>query len=792
MSEFLPEHQATPLPAPLPAQLSRQPSDEAVSEAQTETKPKNLLAFQPAALVALLEQWQQAKLLGSLDVALARFLLNSSGVAARPTAAETSRELSCNSTTLLLAALLSHQVGRGHVCLPLAPLFTAPEHLLKFATADFITAKGEFVPGLASLLQGLSAGDLMAELQGCRAVFAPSVVACQSTKVPTAALPEAYSGQPLVLVTEPSNNPANGDMATLYLTRYWHYEQQIAASLTQLMQPLSAQLPAATELTAWLNDLFLAEQVAVSAQASLADINWQKLACVNTLRSRFSVITGGPGTGKTYTVVRLLALLQRLALQKQGRPLVIKLAAPTGKAAARLKEAIQAAATQLQALPASWAEALSHITAESATLHKLLGVQAASRQFKHRAGNPLALDVLIVDEASMIDIELMQALLAALPLGARLVLLGDKDQLASVEAGAVLGQLCAGAEQGGYRPDTLHFLQQFSQVRLPEWLGNNEGAAHLQHVVMLRVSRRFNDSSGIGALARAVNQGDFNALSTAFGAAFGVALQPTNTSHLADSTAALQIPANTAATSAAGQGSPYQDIRLIHCSDSEDSEQQQQLISALQQLCQQGFAAYSQAIKARPAVNCSSEERDSWARRVLSAYQGFQLLTPVREGPFGVTGLNALVQQTLRFLPSTNAAANHQNSWYEGRPIMITANDYNLNLRNGDIGMVLNSPADGQKRAVFIDSDNQVRWILPSRLNEVETVFAMTVHKSQGSEFSHTVMVLPERDNPVLSRELLYTGITRAAKQLTLVVPNVHVLVEAVNRKTVRAGRLSL
>lgn len=790
MSEFLSDRHTQAQSVPLSGVLS-EPRE---SVAEAENRPQNLLALKPAALVALLAHWQQAGLLSRLDLALVRFLHNYSSDAAQPNAVEASQELGCNSTTLLLAALLSHQVGRGHVCLPLAPLFSEPEHLLKFPTADVINAKGEFVAGLASLLQGLCAADLIAALHDCPAVFAPDAEVCPSSSAPTAALPLAYSGQPLVLVTEPANNPATA-MATLYLTRYWQYEQQIAAYLTELMQPLSAELPAATVLTEWLNDLFMADRIPVSAQANLADINWQKLACVNTLRSRFSVITGGPGTGKTYTVVRLLALLQRLTMQSQAKPLVIKLAAPTGKAAARLKEAIQAAATQLQALPASWAEALSHISAESATLHKLLGVQAGSRQFKHRAGNPLALDVLIVDEASMIDIELMQALLAALPLGARLVLLGDKDQLASVEAGAVLGQLCDGAEQGGYRSDTLHFLQQFSQVRLPPWLLHTEGAAHLQHVVMLRVSRRFNDSSGIGALARAVNQGDLTALCSALGTALGIEHKPTATGHLAASDTVL-LPSTTGSsktvTSTAGQSSPYQDIRLIHCTDPSNSEQQQQLIHALQQLCQQGFSAYWQAIKARPARNCSREEWDNWARSVLSAYQGFQLLTPVREGPFGVTGLNTLVQQTLRFLPSSNAASNQQNTWYEGRPVMITANDYNLNLRNGDIGMVLNSPEDGQKRAVFIDSDNKVRWILPSRLNEVETVFAMTVHKSQGSEFSHTVMVLPERDNPVLSRELLYTGITRAAQQLTLVVPNLQVLAEAVKRKTVRAGRLSL
>lgn len=707
---------------------------------------KNLLAYQPTELIALLAQWQQAGLISALDLALARFLLNQNATATSPQAL-------LNSSTLLLAVLLSHQVGRGHVCLPLAPLFTAPEQLLNIDPEGFYNAKAEAIPGLNQLLNGLTEADLLNALTSSAAVFMAKNFGERQSSMP-------YQGQPLVLALKQqtalaaADTIADAEFNALYLYRYWHYEQQIAYDLQRLMQPTSAAMPKATMLNTWLDELFGADAANVAAEEAIRAINWQKLACVNTLRSQFSVITGGPGTGKTYTVVRLLALLQRLQAQSHSAPLIIKLAAPTGKAAARLKESIQAAATSLEALPASWADALAQISAESSTLHKLLGVQAGSRQFKHRKGKPLALDVLIVDEASMVDIELMQALLAALPKEARLVLLGDKDQLASVEAGAVLGQLCAGAELGGYRPETLAFLQQFSQIPLPAGLAHDAGSAHLQHVVMLRVSRRFTDSSGIGALARAVNRADLSALSAVF-----------------------------------NPDSGYADLALIQGLAHEQAEQQA-LIAALKQLCQQGFAAYWQAIKARPDASCSAEALDSWARTVLNIYQRFQLLTPVREGPFGVAGLNTLVQKTLSFLPNTTENTQRQDSWFEGRPVMVTANDYNLNLRNGDIGMVLVSPYDGQKRAVFIDSDNKVRWILPSRLTEVETVFAMTVHKSQGSEFAHTVMVLPDRDNPVLSRELLYTGITRAAKQLTLVVPDWQVLLDAVKRKTVRAGSL--
>ncbi|MCB5228029.1 exodeoxyribonuclease V subunit alpha [Alishewanella sp. 16-MA] len=704
-------------------------------------------------LLQLLVDWQRVGWLTALDLAFARFIQQHTAVASQAecdTANRTVTNLS-NNISMLLAALLSHQVGRGHVCLSLRALLAEPERLLNISVESALSAptSASFTPlsAVSSVLLAPSLGNEQeASLVTPTALLAGLTLSdLQQALAHSAAVQvssEQQEAHPLVLVGE-----------TLYLYRYWQYERQLAADLQRLMQPVAKALPPVAQLNSWLSELFDTPQ-------TTAAINWQKLACVNTLRSHFSVITGGPGTGKTYTVVRLLALLQRLHLadsaDAQVRPLVIKLAAPTGKAAARLKESIQAATEQLRQLPASWHSALQQISADSSTLHKLLGVQAGTRQFRHHRAKPLALDVLIIDEASMVDIELMHATLAALLPGAKLVLLGDKDQLASVEAGAILGQLCAGAEQGGYSRETLAFLQGFTQSHLPEFMHVAEAPRHLQHVIMLRVSRRFDDSSGIGALARVVNDGRSNEV------------------------AALFKP-----------DSGFTDLHLLQPTQP-DPEGQQALLASLQQLCQQGFAGYLQQISARPAPGASAEQFERWARSVLKAYQGFQLLTPVRDGPFGVSGLNALVQQSLSFVSRSASAQGRQDSWYEGRPVMITANDYNLNLRNGDIGIVLRSADTEQKRVVFVDSDNQLRWILPSRLAEVTTVFAMTVHKSQGSEFTHTVLVLPDRDNPVLSRELLYTGLTRAAQQLTIVVPSWPVLTQAVDRPTIRAGQLHL
>lgn len=695
-------------------------------------KPMVITDYSPQALLALLSEWQQAGWLSQLDVAFARFLWQN----AEGKSADAATQM--NSTTLLLAALVSQQIAAGHVCLPLDRLLTSPLVL----APNVFRGDNPFVDSLANpadLLAGLTLNNAVEALRQSGVVLEADQLSSPDRLLP------------LVLHRQ-----------ALYLYRYWSYEQTIATDLRQLMFGKALTVAASAELSRYLDELFPSVALPSASPAetnAFGQINWQKLACANTLRSQFSIITGGPGTGKTFTVVRLLALLQRLQLATHGCPLQIKLAAPTGKAAARLKESIQGALASLNSLPDAWQPALSQISAESSTLHKLLGVQAASRQFKQHRAKPLALDVLIVDEASMVDIDLMQALLAALPPTARLILLGDKDQLASVEAGAVLGQLCEGAEGGGYQSASFNYLQQFSDAPLPKTLLQPDGPRHLQHVVMLRESRRFNAHSGIGALARVVNQADISALTPLF------------------------------------NNGRYQDLQLLATQGQTDASLasmswQETLIPALKQLCQKGFSGYWQAIQARPVAGCTLEQMDSWARTVLKAYQGFQLLTPVREGPFGVKGLNELVQNSLSFLPTIKVG--HDRGWYEGRPVMITANDYNLNLRNGDVGMVLISPIDGQKRAVFIDSDDRVRWILPSRLTEVETVFAMTVHKSQGSEFSHTVMILPERDNSVLSRELIYTGITRAAKQLTLVVPDWSVLVNAITRKTVRAGGLRL
>ncbi|MEY6434197.1 exodeoxyribonuclease V subunit alpha, partial [Thioalkalicoccus limnaeus] len=504
-----------------------------------------------------------------------------------------------------------------------------------------------------------------------------------------------------------------------------------------------------------------------------AQPDWQRIACALAARQAFAIITGGPGTGKTTTVVRLLAVLQGLAAAGGAPPLRIELAAPTGKAAARLNESI---ADQIRGL-ASPPGIADSLPTQVKTLHRLLGTLPNSRHFRHQAAHPLAADLVVVDEASMIDVEMMARLLDALRPDARLILLGDKDQLSSVEAGAVLGDLCRRAAAGHYRPETAAWLRQASGDRLPDALIDPAGTALDQSIVMLRQSYRFRADGGIGALAACVNETippppDGRDRLTAVKRLFAHA--PARPGHDPDSLQAVQLAgaddARFARLIEEVYGAPESYLRVIRDN--------------------------------APDAGADPTEVSAWARRVLEAQRRFQLLTALRQGAWGVEGLNQRIIERLR-AHGLLAADPHaealptgpQRHWFPGRPVMVTRNDYGLNLMNGDLGVTLPWPAPGRPdrailRVAFPTVDGGVRWVLPSRLQSVETVFALTVHKSQGSEFDHAALILPDRPNPVLTRELLYTAITRAKHRFTLLYSEEQVLAEALEQRVQRASGL--
>ncbi|EPC01651.1 hypothetical protein L861_15310, partial [Litchfieldella anticariensis FP35 = DSM 16096] len=732
------------------------------------------------------------------------------------------------------AALASHQLGRGHVCLDLAQTLAAPDLALSLPPEGDDLSDPPPLP--SEVLDGLDLDSWQAALGH------PTLVADGNTPQP--------GNTPLVKVKHDATT-------RLYLRRYWQYEQdirqQITARLTDAPDPCGSAAPLrdgadrrpdysltpdprgsaaplrdgagrhpddTTAIAQALNALFPTSHT----------LDWQKLACALAARSHFAVITGGPGTGKTTTVVKLLALLQTLALSESERPLRILLAAPTGKAAARLNESIAGqvenleldqlvqlwersslrdekdtdtpASTQLESSTPWERNSLRDegidplrqaIPTEVTTLHRLLGSRPDTRHFRHHAGNPLPLDVLVIDEASMVDIEMMAAVLSALPPKARLILLGDKDQLASVEAGAVLGDLCQRAEGGHYTPTTCQWLERITGTPIPSDYQEPNGQPLDQAIAMLRVSHRFDASSGIGQLAQAVNQPLAREHSTknkkrAVRKTFEQRYADIAHLNLADAEDPaldrLVVEGNPTGFLNQGKGRQHRGNELAPPT---------------------GYRHYLEVLKQqRPPAGSDLEqhrdEYDQWALAVLDAHNRFQLLCALRRGPWGVEGLNLRIAKALR-RQGLIAASDHEleHGWYLGRPVLVTRNDYGLGLMNGDIGITLaqphpQDPARSVLRVAFptANADKPIKWVLPSRLQAVETVFAMTVHKSQGSEFTHTALLLPDAPNPILTRELAYTGITRAKHWFTLVESGRGILNEAVTREVLRVSGLGV
>ncbi|MBV1776132.1 exodeoxyribonuclease V subunit alpha [Burkholderiaceae bacterium DAT-1] len=650
-------------------------------------------------ILTTLDLWADAGVLNHLDAAFARFL-HQEAADAHP-------------HVYLLAALVSQALSRGHPALDLHDLVSRPDRHLDTRRAD----PALNLPSLTAILGQISLAQMQAALLAST---------CASHA-------DTDATSPLVL-----------DGNRLYLRRYWQCEQAIAAAIATRITTAPDPLP--DNLLALLDTLFA--KLRSAEEASRAEIHWQTLAAATAVRQRFTIISGGPGTGKTTAVVRLLGLLQSLALNTaEPRPLVIRLAAPTGKAAARLTESIGRAIGELDQ------DVQAHIPTDVSTLHRLLGARPDTRAFRHNRDFPLPLDVLVVDEASMIDLDMMAALLDALPAHARLILLGDKDQLASVEAGAVLGSLCADAIEA----DAPANMSACTPAHA-SWLADVTGYAVdtqgtpgplADQVVVLRKSHRFNASSGIGQLARAVNSGKSAAIPSVWREGFAdigqLATTPYALKTLILDGNAKQFPPDTA------------------CS---------------------GYRAYLDLIQQGP-----QGDDDAWAKAIHHAFSRFRLLCAVREGDWGVQGLNARVEKVLE---SANLIHPDKKQWYIGRPVMVTRNDYGLGVMNGDIGITLARTESGEcrLRVAFLNPDGSVSWRLPSRLNEVDTVYAMTVHKSQGSEFAHTALVLPEHDNPILTRELVYTGITRASQCFTLIEASEGMMIKAAARRTERTGGL--
>jgi exodeoxyribonuclease V alpha subunit len=503
------------------------------------------------------------------------------------------------------------------------------------------------------------------------------------------------------------------DRDRLYLYRYWEYEQKIVAGFKNRAARGAAKVDVQR----------LREGLARLFSGSHAEgTDWQVVAAITAVLRSICVISGGPGTGKTTAIAKILMLI---ADQARERDLRIALAAPTGKAAARLLEAMLRT-RQAVACPEPLKSAIPE---ETFTVHRLLGVMPISPYFRHNKKNLLPYDVVVVDEGSMVSLSLMAKLIEAMPESSRLVILGDKDQLGSVEAGAVLGSICDADHIGSFTLDHLRIVKEItgSAIDVPS---ATAGGTELQNcIVELRKNYRFGSASGIGRLSLAVRRGDGEGALSLFREreCKDIGWTP------------LPSPANLA----------------------------QQLKDVVITGCQQ-------------YLQCGDPEE------ALHLFERFQILCAVREGPYGVGAVNALAERILR----RAGLIQPEKTWYPGRPIMILRNDYQTRLFNGDVGLVLPDPVlEGDLSAFFPSIDGGVRTVSPARLPEHETVYAMTVHKSQGSEFHQVLLILPDRDLPLLTRELVYTAITRTKANIDI-WGRENVFRKAISRSVMRTSGL--
>ena len=575
---------------------------------------------------------------------------------------------SADDSVVWAAALVSHFRSEGHTCLPL-------DRFAGRLLSDVVDRAPSTIrlPVLADWTEALNRSGLV--------LNSSAWVPGRNVGFPLeASKPMPWSTRaPLVL----------DSVSRLYLHRYWAYEQEAAALLRQR----------AARLQDWdLGRLSAAVRHFFPSHPD-EDFDWQALAAYSALRRGLTVLSGGPGTGKTRTVARHLAILSELADREGRGPFRACLAAPTGKAAARLTEAIRQSMDELPTgVPRPPSESV-----QATTLHRLLGLSpVAGGSNTGTAPRLLSADVVIVDEASMMDIALLVRLLRALPETTRLVLVGDQDQLAAVEAGSVLGEFWSGPASRHY--STSWAAEIFGSLgrSLPTDVVIPGALPMADSLVELRRSHRFGAESALHAFSRSVRSGDVaRARSTWRGTVPGLKRVP--------------IPA------AADRLKALTD-RLIPW--------HRRLVAA-----------------ADPSA-------------ALTVLKELRLLSPLRHGPFGVETLNRDITRMMarqELIPANE-------DWYSGRPVLVTSTDADLGLSNGDTGLAWTDPADGRLLVWFEAPDGEPRSLSPLRMPPHETAYFMTVHKSQGSEFEEVVLLIPDDPHPLVSRELIYTAVTRARR----------------------------
>jgi exodeoxyribonuclease V alpha subunit len=511
----------------------------------------------------------------------------------------------------------------------------------------------------------------------------------------------------------------------LYLQRYFEYESEIIQQIKNFVEKESFTWDLSEKLLGRQKNLIhaLFESSEDTDNLSAAEsVNWQLVAALTAILKKLSIVTGGPGTGKTTTLAKILAILY-----SDNPNLKVALAAPTGKAAARMKESLSQAKDSLAGLSEEVKSQFDEM--EAKTIHRLLGYKKNSPYFKHNAENSLEYDVIIIDESSMISAPMMAKLMTAISTSARLIFLGDKNQLASVEAGSVFGDICLSlgdkmnvfSESNAQLINT--FIAQEKHKIQPDFISSLP-MSHLlsEHIVELKRSYRFKSTEGIGLFSKALIQG-----------------------HISDKN--------------------YQDSE--QCKGEYVKVEEDENSSLLDEFM----------IKYKSYI----EEEDS--KKALQKLNDVRFLCTVHEGKYGVNHYNRLIADFLK----KKGLLHPQNGFYENQPIIIMRNDYALGLFNGDVG-IIRKDDKGVFKAWFESVDGSIKQVLPGFISAYETVFAMTIHKSQGSEFTSVAVILPKDEKlAILTRELLYTGITRGKKEVVL-FGNKAVIDSAVLRKVERAS----
>ncbi|VFP86513.1 exodeoxyribonuclease V subunit alpha [Candidatus Erwinia haradaeae] len=478
------------------------------------------------------------------------------------------------------------------------------------------------------------------------------------------------------------------DRERLYLYRMWYNEVIVA----KFIQRKNSSFYIDEQKTRKILDRYFGRNV----------YNFQKISVAVALTRQIAIISGGPGTGKTTTVAKFLASVIELS----ATPQYIKVVSVTGKSALKLSEALGHSLKRLKVSD----RILRSFPREAVTLHRLLDVHPSSQHIRFCADNPLQVDVLVVDEASMIDLSMMSFLITALPYHTRVLFLGDRDQLTSIEAGSVFSDLCYRADNY-YSSSRAEQLFRLTGCKLIKQIANRANLIG-DMICVLTKSYRFKRSSGIGQLALAVNNGQVHCTEKILNGTFS-------------------------------------DVCRIAIRCQADYQK-------LVENCSEGYSSYLSLLHSGAKPN-----------QVLTAFRCFQVLCAVHNGLFGVIELNKRIENMLHQVGLISKGFPVMQKWYIGRPVMIMSNDQDMKLFNGEVGIVMEDN-DHQMKVWFLLSDGSITAVQTCFLPLHDTAFAMTIHKSQGSEFDHTIVILPNQIIPVLTRQLVYTAITRAKKKLTI------------------------